>query len=596
MIVDANENLAADGGGDGGLIIVNDGNGADTTNTGSANIISNSSTNQNNDANIVNDLIVGSGTGNNSASKNLGDSSITTGDANTTGTIVNSVNTNVDGIMVSEFNVNDNQTGDIILNFDNLNQNCISGCSGANTQLANTNNGDGSVNTAEANIADIDTTTQFNTANIDNNMTLASNTGNNEADKNTGGDSTITTGDANTAANVLNFANTNLAGNVVYAVVNIFGDLVGDIIMPLIEGTSCCGQPAANIANTGNGSGSINNTDLNLSSADTTNQFNTADIDNNLTLSATTGDNETSLNTGGTSSIVTGDTSVIAQVANIANLNLTGGNYWLLIVNEAGKWIGKILGSPDGANVAGSELMDIAVDDGGNISVTNSNNGADTVNNATVNETSQNTLTQTNTAKIDNNLNLSANTGGNSASKNTGGDSSITTGDASIVANIVNFVNTNITSTGRLFVTVVNVFGSWLGDFVAPGQTKDTNNDPGTGGNSDPVANNSNSNNNNSGSGSGGGSSSGGSSSTLPATTNPITRRFRAVLASTITQNDPQGDIAMAGISDSSLQETAGSKAVKVNLFFGIPVLLILLVVLRRRKTFAALYLKLRRK
>ena len=240
--------------------------------------------------------------------------------------------------------------------------------------------------------------------------------------------------------------------------------------------------------------------------------------------------------------------------------------------------------------------MDIAVDDGGNISVTNSDNGANSVNNATVNETSQNTLTQTNTAKIDNNLNLSANTGGNSASKNTGGDSSITTGDASIVANIVNFVNTNITSTGRLFVTVVNVFGSWLGDFVAPGQTKDTNNDPGTGGNSDPVANNSNSNNNNSGSGSGGGSSSDGGSSTSPVTTNPITRRFRAVLASTITQNDPQGDIAMAGISDTGIQETAGSKAVKVNLFFGIPVLLILLVILRRRKTFAALYLKLRRK
>jgi hypothetical protein len=36
---------------------------------------------------------------------------------------------------------------------------------------------------------------------------------------------------------------------------------------------------------------------------------------------------------------------------------------------------------------------------------------------------------------------------------------------------MVNFVNNNITGGGKLFVTVVNVFGSWLGNFVPPGQT-----------------------------------------------------------------------------------------------------------------------------
>jgi hypothetical protein len=70
-----------------------------------------------------------------------------------------------------------------------------------------------------------------------------------------------------------------------------------------------------------------------------------------------------------------------------------------------------------------------------------------------------------------NNVNLSANTGGNRASYNTGGDSSITTGDANIIANIVNFVNNNIVGGGNLFVNIVNVFGSWIGDFVTPGYT-----------------------------------------------------------------------------------------------------------------------------
>jgi len=73
-----------------------------------------------------------------------------------------------------------------------------------------------------------------------------------------------------------------------------------------------------------------------------------------------------------------------------------------------------------------------------------------------------------------NNINLSANTGGNNANHNTGGNSSITTGDANIIANLVNFVNNNVTGGGRLIVTVVNVFGSWFGNFVTPGHTDDS--------------------------------------------------------------------------------------------------------------------------
>ena len=49
----------------------------------------------------------------------------------------------------------------------------------------------------------------------------------------------------------------------------------------------------------------------------------------------------------------------------------------------------------------------------------------------------------------------------------------IGTGDAKIVANIVNFVNNNISGGGKLLVTIVNVFGSWLGDFVGPGFSPD---------------------------------------------------------------------------------------------------------------------------
>ena len=108
----------------------------------------------------------------------------------------------------------------------------------------------------------------------------------------------------------------------------------------------------------------------------------------------------------------------------------------------------------------------------GEVVVTNSGNGANSTNTAAVTNASNNTLVQTNQAVVNNNLNLSANTGGNSASRNTGGDNTITTGDATIVANIMNFVNNNIAGSGRLFITVVNVFGSWRGNFFGPGQEK----------------------------------------------------------------------------------------------------------------------------
>ncbi|MFI5134113.1 MAG: hypothetical protein ACHQEB_07250, partial [Chitinophagales bacterium] len=69
------------------------------------------------------------------------------------------------------------------------------------------------------------------------------------------------------------------------------------------------------------------------------------------------------------------------------------------------------------------------------------------------------------------------------------------TGNAQIIANMVNFVNNNISGNGKLFVTVVNVFGSWMGDFITPGSKKPD---------APPVANNGSNNNQNNSSNNGG--------------------------------------------------------------------------------------------
>lgn len=480
VLTTGNNNLTADGGsGVPGASVVNSDNGTGSSNDGSVSIVNNGTTIQDNNAAINNSLHQDTTTGSNAADDNVGDAAIETGDANTSGTIVTAVNTNVDGVAVSEFNINDDHIGDIILDFA---ANCIAGCSSGSLLAQNTDNGSESVNDASLDLQNNNSTFQNNDAAIGNDMYLTADSGNNSASRNIGGDTQISTGDANIAADVLTFANNNIAGNVVFGVVNIFGDLIGDILFDEeqlaamgINCTTGCTPTDVTANNTGNGSDSTNNADVTVANNNDTFQSNDADITNNLVFDATTGDNHTNANTGGDSSIDTGNTSIEANVLNIVNSNIVGGNMWLVLINQAGNWIGKIIGAPQGQNFAGSDGTQFAVDENGFITATNNGNGANSDNNASVSQENNNTTVQNNKANIVNNLYLDANTGGNNANDNTGGNAKIKTGDAQVIANLVNFVNNNIAGNGKLFVTVVNVFGSWMGDFVAPGQEKQNN-------------------------------------------------------------------------------------------------------------------------
>lgn len=466
---------AGSGSGTGSVGVVNSGNGQNSTNDGSVLIITDNNTYQTNDANLNNTLNQSSNSGNNSVSgNNNGDATIKTGDANTSGTIVNAVNTNVDGLMISEFNIEEDHNGDFVLDFA---ANCISGCDNAGSILAK-NSGNGQNSTNDANVTTItnNNTFQTNDAGIENNLILDANSGYNATDGNNNGDNTIKTGDANISANALTFANTNIAGNVVYGVVNIYGDLVGDIMFPeeiaamVAAGCDSCGGTNTTATNSGNGQGSTNNSAVNNTTNNVVAQTNDAVINNNLNITGTTGDNSTSGNNQGDNLIKTGDVDVVAQVLNVANTNILGGNMWLVLVNQAGKWVGKIIGAPEGSNMAASSGTEFTVGENGEVTASNSNNAQNSDNNASVTNVNNNTTVQTNNATVTNNFQLNANTGKNSASGNNGGNNTIETGDVNVVANIVNFVNNNIVGNGKLFVTVVNVFGSWMGDFVAPGQ------------------------------------------------------------------------------------------------------------------------------
>ncbi len=456
--------------------VINDNNGSGSTNTGNSTSTTVDNTTQDNGATVSNTTNGSAVAGSNTTSYNVGNTTQSSSDANVSGTAITSVNTNLDGVMVSEFNIVDNHTGDIILSEEALQANCVSGCGGNTASASNTNNGAGSTNTANNTSSNTDNTTQNNTAGVGNTMNLSADSGSSEASFNHAGDTTLDTGNANVSANSLTFANNNLSGGeVVYAVINIYGDLEGDIILP--EFSSAEGSNSSSeTSNTNNGADSTNTANSTTNNTDNTTQNNDATINNELVFDANTGENSASYNHGGDTDVSTGQSSVQSNTLNIANSNITGGNYWLVLINVAGKWFGKIMGGPEGSQFAGSEgvMFEIGEEDELNVSIgaQNDNNAADSTN--TANSTTDNTdnTTQNNDATINNRLDLSANTGRNDASFNSGGDTTIKTGDARIIANLVNFVNNNISGTGRLVVVVINVFDRWLGNFYGPGQMK----------------------------------------------------------------------------------------------------------------------------
>lgn len=139
-----------------------------------------------------------------------------------------------------------------------------------------------------------------------------------------------------------------------------------------------------------------------------------------------------------------------------------------MLVNNAGQWFGKIIGADPGATYAGSSGTEFVLDDAGNvIAITNDGNGAGSTNTTTADTSTTNTTTQTNTASLTNNISIDANTGGNDLKGNTGGSNTVTTGDANVILNVLNFVNNNF-SGGQVVFTLVNVFGSWIGNVITP--------------------------------------------------------------------------------------------------------------------------------
>jgi hypothetical protein len=171
---------------------------------------------------------------------------------------------------------------------------------------------------------------------------------------------------------------------------------------------------ATTIEISGNGAGADSNVAVQNTNTTTVSQNNTANVTNTVKTNADTGDNKANYNTGGNVGIQTGDAKVNATVANDLNKNIAN------------------------VDCCGASNTEVKISGNG----AKSNNGVGLTN---VNAT---TVAQNNTANVDNNVDVDAETGDNKAGLNTGGDVVIKTGNAKVNVDVSTLANVNSAQVG----------------------------------------------------------------------------------------------------------------------------------------------------
>src|SRR3989338_7395048 len=258
---------------------------------------------------------------------------------------------------------------------------------------------------------------------VENEATTTAATGENNASSIS--ETEITTGDAYASANVVSVVNLNLLeSNGFLYLLNNFLQSLGHIDLRLFTSSETppdnpCGTPTCD--------------DL-ASTLDVETQ-NEATISNVVIARSSTGSNFAA---GGNALINTGNAYAGANVVNIANTNIINSNYLLFAFNNFGGWDGDLI-FPN-SDFFSSFFTSSFLGGGTNVSNTNS-------------------------ANIENEVETSAETGGNE----TEGDGSlIETGNALAGSNVTNVVNTNLFNSPPFFV-VFRIFGNSNGSvFNAP--------------------------------------------------------------------------------------------------------------------------------
>jgi cell division septation protein DedD len=319
---------------------------------------------------------------------------------------------NAADLMTFSTNINGNVTGDLYIDPSQLGPNSLT-TSNSNAQNNVTINSTGS-------------------GLINNDITLGATSGNATVDSNTNAGS-ASTGNADAVANVVNMINSAIAANKSFlGVININGNLDGDILLPpsFLDQLIASNAPHATIA--------LNNETTNNLAVNSTNN---EAINNDITLASASGAANVSNNTNA-GSANTGSAKTNLTVFNLTGKQVVAKDSILVFVNVLGQWVGLIMDAPAGTTAAAL---------GGNVTTNNT-----LANNVNINS-------QTNNV-INNNLNVNSKSGDAGVTNNTNaGDA--TTGDATASANIANVIDSQLSASDWFGLLFINVLGTWHGSF-----------------------------------------------------------------------------------------------------------------------------------
>ncbi len=267
---------------------------------------------------------------------------------------------------------------------------------------------------------------------ITNNIELVAQSGDALVQSNTrGGDAA--SGDATAILNLMNIINSSITtGQSFIGMLNIFGNLEGDVLMPdnLLDSLLASNIPTSQIEI--------------AEGVDTSfllENNSTHTVNNNIQASASSGDAVVGMNTDA-GDAVSGDANTSITVFNLVGNHVVAERALLVFVNVQGTWVGFITNAPTGSNAA---LL------GGGVSSTQNNNYDTTYN-------------IDNSSSITNNVDLTASTGSASVLNNTTAGGA-TTGNANATANITNISNSTLSLANWFGILFINIFGNWNGSF-----------------------------------------------------------------------------------------------------------------------------------
>jgi hypothetical protein len=385
-----------------------------------------------------------SGPGNNTDSNSTNDLSDNNNNNLGVGTTVNGVATTGNASVDANTNAGDATSGDAnnITNVENLLMSSSS-LSGAQTFVANINGDvDGDLLINPTGSADSNTTTSNGVtvnndtgATVDNNITLNATSGDANVSEDTNAGN-ATSGSADSVANVVNMIDSMITANQSFiGVININGDLNGNIVVPPQFVNSLI---ADNVPSTTLNTSEITNNNVTTALDNSNNQA----ITNNITTTAKSGAATIADDTNA-GSATSGPANTNVTIFNLTGDQVVASNTLLVFVNVLGNWVGLLMNAPAGTTAAAF---------GGGIT-SDTNTATTDINNS-------------NKDDINNNINVSAESGNATVSKDTTAGNA-TTGSATSSVNLLNLIDSQFNLSGWFGVLFINVYGTWDGSFGA---------------------------------------------------------------------------------------------------------------------------------